>query len=117
MTASPVPAAEEKPTETPSAAEPTTTEEKTTVEAEKAAEKPPVFGSGSLNMSGNVFSMFGGGSKPKREEKEDEDGESKKTKEGGEVCTLSFGPGVVLLMSDTSYRTRRLNLLMSTLSH
>lgn len=75
-------AQEETPVETPAAAtEPTKTEEK-----EAEGDKPSVFGSGG-QMSDTVFSMFGGGSKPKREEKDDEEAEPKEKKDG-DVCPL-----------------------------
>ncbi|CUS09696.1 unnamed protein product [Tuber aestivum] len=77
---------EETPVETPAAAtEPTTTEEKK-VEGEKEGEKQSIFGSG---VSGGVFSMFGGGSKPKREERDDEEDEPKEKKDGDEEAPES----------------------------
>jgi len=79
-------AQEETPVETPAAAtEPINTEEKE-AEGKKEGDKQPVFGSGS-QISESVFSMFGGGSKPKREEKDDEEAEPKE-KKAGDVCSL-----------------------------
>jgi len=79
-------AQEETPIETPPAAtEPTKTEEKE-AEAKKEGDKQSVFGSGS-QISESVFSMFGGGSKLKREEKNDEEAEPKEKKDG-DVCSL-----------------------------
>lgn len=79
---------EEAPVETPAATtEPTTTEEKE-VEGEREGNKQPIFGSGAL-VSENVFSMFGGGSKPKREEKDDEEAEPKEKKDGNEEAPES----------------------------
>ncbi|CAZ83733.1 unnamed protein product [Tuber melanosporum] len=79
---------EETPVETPAAAtEPTTTEEKK-VEGEKEGDKQLIFGS-DVYTSANVFSMFGGGSKPKREEKDDEEDEPKEKKDGDEEAPES----------------------------
>jgi len=79
-------AQEETPVETPAAAtEPTKTEEKE-AESNIKGDKQSVFGSGGP-ISESVFSMFGGGSKPKREEKDDEEAEPKEKKDG-DVCSL-----------------------------
>lgn len=78
-------AQEETPVETPAAAtEPTKTEEKE-AEGNIKGDKQSVFGSGG-QLSENVFSMFGGGPKPKREEKDDEEAEPKEKKDG-DVCS------------------------------
>ncbi|RPA99169.1 hypothetical protein L873DRAFT_1789771 [Choiromyces venosus 120613-1] len=76
-------AQEETHVETPAAAIETSAAEEKKVEGGKEGDKPSIFGSGS-GVSGNVFSMFGGGSKPKREEKDDEEEEPKEKKEGDE---------------------------------
>ncbi|KAG0642893.1 hypothetical protein HOY80DRAFT_1101974 [Tuber brumale] len=77
---------EETPVEaTAAATEPTTTEEKK-VEGEKEGEKQHIFGA---YAAANVFSMFGGGSKPKREEKDDEEDEPKEKKDGDEEAPES----------------------------